>query len=225
MPKTKAKPTKSTAKPKTKKPATKPSTRAQPALPTPAPTVASPEAVPAEIAPPTPSPATTKEPRLPPVGTVLRKVDRNGTTRSEAAVVEGGILYKGTVYRSLSAAAIAAARDQGKQSRTMNGWAYWGLTKPVRSTSSPLAAIDRAFERYHAQVTKRLESETSDDREVALAALLRHARVLQNLHDEIRDQRTKPTCSTCGGAGEVTADGQNRPCGACQGEGIVRTSA
>lgn len=69
---------------------------------------------------------------MPPIGTVLQKRDRNGNLRCECEIVEGGVRYGGTVYRSLSSAAIAAAADLGLASRAANGWAFWGLSKTTR---------------------------------------------------------------------------------------------
>jgi hypothetical protein len=67
-----------------------------------------------------------RDERLPPVGTVLRRVDRHGNVRCECTIEEGGIRYNGTLYKSLSAAAIAATKDMGLKSKTMNGWSFWG---------------------------------------------------------------------------------------------------
>jgi hypothetical protein len=52
-----------------------------------------------------------QDPRLPSPGIVLEKRDRHGAVRCQCKVEEGGIRYAGTVYRSISSAAIAAAKD------------------------------------------------------------------------------------------------------------------
>jgi Protein of unknown function (DUF2924) len=62
--------------------------------------------------------------RLPAPGTVLQKRDRHGAVRCECTVEEGGFRYAGEVYRSLSAAAMAAAKGLGLQNKTQNGWAF-----------------------------------------------------------------------------------------------------
>src|SRR5580698_3428978 len=69
------------------------------------------------------------DPRLPAPGTVLRKLDRHGAVRCECTIEEGGIRYAGTLFRSISAAAMAAAKDLGLANRTQNGYAFFGLTK------------------------------------------------------------------------------------------------
>jgi hypothetical protein len=66
--------------------------------------------------------------RLPAIGTVIRKTDRHGNVRCTCRVVTQGIRYNGTVYRSLSAAAMAAASDLGLGSATQNGFVFWALT-------------------------------------------------------------------------------------------------
>ncbi len=48
---------------------------------------------------------------LPAPGTLLQKRDRHGAVRCECTVEEGGIRHAGHFYRSLSAAAMAAAKD------------------------------------------------------------------------------------------------------------------
>ena len=58
----------------------------------------------------------------------------------------------GKVYRSLSSAALAAAKDLGLNNKTQNGFTFWGLSKPPRRPSDPLVALDRAWERYHGNV-------------------------------------------------------------------------
>lgn len=90
---------------------------------------------PAPVLPPSGS-----ERRTPPVGTLLQKRDRRGQLRCEAVVVAEGIRFRGTVYSSLSAAALAAARALGLTTRSINGWAWWGLENPRRSRRTAAAA-------------------------------------------------------------------------------------
>lgn len=67
------------------------------------------------------------DPRLPSVGTVIRKHDRHGNVRCKCKVEKHGIRYNGTLYRSLSGAAMAAATDLGLESPTQNGFTFWAL--------------------------------------------------------------------------------------------------
>ena len=68
------------------------------------------------------------DPRLPAVGTVIAKRDRHGNVRCKCRVVRNGIRYKGTMFPSLSGAAMAAAADLGLHSPTQNGFVFWDLT-------------------------------------------------------------------------------------------------
>ena len=75
------------------------------------------------------APASASDPRLPAVGTVIQKRDRHGVIRCECTVEEDGIRYAGTLYRSISSAALAAARDLGLRNKSENGYVFWGLVK------------------------------------------------------------------------------------------------
>jgi hypothetical protein len=66
-----------------------------------------------------------RDERLPPVGTILVKRDRDGRPRCECTVEEGGVRYAGKVHGSLSGAASAAAADLGIKGR-VNGFVFWG---------------------------------------------------------------------------------------------------
>jgi hypothetical protein len=90
---------------------------------------------------------------LPPVGTVIHKRDRHGETRCSCKIVEGGVSYEGTVYKSLSAAAMAAATDLGLENKTQNGWVFWGLVKPRAAAKDLVEAFKQASERFRAKVT------------------------------------------------------------------------
>ena len=107
----------------------------------------------------------TPDPRLPPRGTLLQKLDRHGKVRCECTVEEGGFRYAGELYRSPSAAAMAAAKDLGLANKTQNGWAFWGITRPARRPSDPLAALERAWERYQGSVEALVkQGVTEEDR-------------------------------------------------------------
>jgi hypothetical protein len=127
----------------------------------------------------------TPDPRLPPPGTLLQKIDRHGEVRCECTIEEGGFRYRGEVYRSLSAAAMAAAKDLGLNNKTQNGWAFWGLTKPTRRPSDPLAALERVWERYHCNVEALVrQGVTEENRSQVAAAISRHAEVIAGLREK-----------------------------------------
>ena len=87
---------------------------------------------------------------------MIVKSDRHGQERVRCQIVEGGVLYAGTTYKSLSAAAVAAARDLGLATKTLNGWAWWGIAKPARATTTKKSAADalaQLFDRYREKAT------------------------------------------------------------------------
>jgi hypothetical protein len=136
---------------------------------------------PAEVTPRTP------DPRLPAAGTVLQKRDRHGAVRCECTVEDGGgIRYAGKVYRSLSSAAMAAAKDLGLGGKTQNGFTFWGLSKPPRRESDPLAALDRAWERYHGNVEALVkEGVTDENRSKVVSTIRKHAQVIESLREKV----------------------------------------
>jgi hypothetical protein len=66
-------------------------------------------------------------------------------------VTDTGFLYKSETYRSLSAAAMAAAKDLGVAG-AQNGFIFWSLVKPAPRVTDPIEALQAAWERYHARV-------------------------------------------------------------------------
>lgn len=60
----------------------------------------------------------------------------------------GGIRYSGALYRSISSAALAAAKDLGRRNQSENGYVFWGLAKPSRLAGDPIPAFERAWGRY-----------------------------------------------------------------------------
>lgn len=120
----------------------------------------------------TPPAESARDPRLPAPGTVLPKKDRHGAVRCECIVEEGGIRYAGKVYRSLSAAAMAAAKDLGLANKTQNGWNFWGLTKPARHAGDPLVALDHAWERYRGRAAALVEAGLTDENRAAVRAAI-----------------------------------------------------
>ncbi len=142
--------------------------------------------VPTKDAPTTPAAPPTPDPRLPATGTLLQKRDRHGTVRCECTVEEGGVRYAGKVYRSLSSAAMAAAKDLGLTNKTQNGFVFWGLSKPPRRPGDPLVALDRAWERYHGNVEALVkEGVTDENRSKVVAAIRKHAQVIESLREKV----------------------------------------
>jgi len=127
-----------------------------------------------------------RDPRLPEPGTVLQKKDRQGTVRCECTVEADGIRYHGTLYRSLSAAAMAASKDMGLGGRAQNGYLFWGIIKQPARESDPVAALDRAWERYEARAKGILESSLADEtKATVLSTVRKHAAALEGLQGRV----------------------------------------
>jgi hypothetical protein len=128
----------------------------------------------------------TPDARLPAPGTVLQKRDRHGAVRCECTVEEAGVRYAGNVYRSLSSAAMVAAKDLGLTNKTQNGFVFWGLTKPPRRPSDPLAALERAWERYRGSVESIVkEGVTDENRSKVLATIRKHSEAIETLREKV----------------------------------------
>ncbi len=112
---------------------------------------------------------------LPPVGTMIQKRDRKGELRCECKVVDGGIEYRGTIYKSLSSAALAASKDLGLGASTLDGWAWWGLkTRPAAPGASKkdvVASLARAFAKYREKADAIVKAATGDDTTKVLSAI------------------------------------------------------
>jgi len=111
---------------------------------------------------------------LPPAGTVVQKRDRKGKLRCECKVVEGGIEYQGTTYKSLSSAALAASKDLGLGASTLDGWAWWGLkTRPAQPAAKKdlVASLERAFAKYREKADALVKATTGDDAAKVLGAI------------------------------------------------------
>jgi hypothetical protein len=156
-----------------------------------------PEAAAQDTAPATPKPATpatkpapsapeTPDPRVPAPGTLLQKRDRHGAVRCECTVEADGIRYAGKVFKSLSAAAMAAAKDLGLTNKTQNGFVFWGLSKPPRQPSDPLVAIERAWERYHGNVEALVKDGVTDEnRAKVLTTIKKHVQMIESLRQKV----------------------------------------
>lgn len=126
------------------------------------------------------------EPRMPAPGTLIQKLDRYGAVRCTCIVEAVGIRYNGNLYRSLSGAAMAAATDLGLNNKTQNGFTFWGLSKPPIRSSDPLAALDRAWERYHGNLAAVVKDGVTDENRAKVAAAIRkHAQVIGGLQEQV----------------------------------------
>jgi hypothetical protein len=121
----------------------------------------------------------TPDPRLPPPGTILRKLDRHRSVRCECTIEEGGIRYAGTLCRSISAAAMAAAKDLGLSNKTQNGFTFWGITKPSRKPGDALGSLNRAWERYRSQAEGLTRA--AEKPEGLLTAIDHHSKAMEAL--------------------------------------------
>ena len=143
---------------------------------------AAPDAVPT-VAKPTREHA--RDPRLPPPGTVIQKHARDGSVRCECTVEAEGIRYKGALYKSLSAAAMAAAKDLGIGGRTQNGYTFFGLSKPPRPAADPVEALGRAWERYRERAMTIVGAVKDNDRARIREVLGEHAEALKELRGRV----------------------------------------
>jgi len=123
-----------------------------------------------------------RDPRLPPVGTVLVKRDRTGATRCEATIEAEGIRYNGTLFGSLSGAAMAAAKDLGLGDTAINGWLWWGIGKQARVTD-PIELLQTAWDRFHERANRAFATAKDDDavRTKLQAALAGQVKKLEQL--------------------------------------------
>jgi hypothetical protein len=123
---------------------------------------------------------------LPPVGTVIEKLDRYGNLRCKCTVEADGIRYNRRIYSSISAAAMAASKDLGLKNTTQNGYTFWGITKPRRPAADRKEGVTRAWERYTGQISAWVqEGGAGDDRAQIAAMLHQHARKLDGLHKRV----------------------------------------
>lgn len=175
-----------TTKPKQAAP-TKPARRPARAPEQPAPDAAEAthDAAPEAATPAAPPRERTRDPRLPSPGTVIEKRDRSGNVRCKCTVGDDGIRYDGKVYKSLSAAAMAAAKDLGIGGATQNGFTFWGLSKPKRPAGDPLEALGRAWERYRERAASAVGAATDENRKQIRDAIEKHAEVIDGLRKKV----------------------------------------
>jgi hypothetical protein len=117
-----------------------------------------------------------RDPRLPEAGTVIRKLDRNGSVRCECTVEADGIRYGGQLYRSLSAAAVAAAADLGIKG-AQNGYIFFGLSKPARPGEDPLSRLEKSWSCYEACARTVIATAAAERKPELMAAIERHRSV------------------------------------------------
>lgn len=123
------------------------------------------------------------DPRIPPVGTVIQKLDRHGSVRCECKVEADGFRYNGQLYSSLSAAAMAAATDLGLENKTQNGFTFWGLEKRAGDPVGMLKQASDVFGRKaKAAITGRV---TDDNRESLATSLAQHAEMIDALRESL----------------------------------------
>jgi hypothetical protein len=122
----------------------------------------------------------TRDPRLPPAGTTLKKVDGHGAVRCQCEIKDDGVHYGDKVYRSLSAAAMAAAKDLGLGG-SQNGYLFWGIVKQPRRMGDPLVALDRAWQRYHGRARSIIQGATDDNRDKVRAAIEKQAKEIGSI--------------------------------------------
>jgi hypothetical protein len=126
----------------------------------------------------------TTGPRLPPIGTVIKKLDRYGNVRCQCTITDEGVRYKSRSFRSLSGAAMAAARDLGLENKTQNGFTFWGLSKPTRKLEDPGAAVTKASDRFRKLAAMALKGASDENRARVRAALEVHGSAVERLLGE-----------------------------------------
>lgn len=120
-----------------------------------------------------------RDPRLPPVGTLLTKKDRDGKEVT-CKVLEAGVEYKGETFKTLSGAARAAAKDLGLAT-SQNGFLFWGVIHQARAIGDPSLALIKAYDRFD----KVVDAVTASKPEGAVKAQL--AESLRQFAAELSD--------------------------------------
>ena len=63
----------------------------------------------------------------------------------------------------------------------MNGWSFWGLTKPARPLRDTLESLERTWERYRQHAAAAAQAATTEERPKVQSALHQHASALLKL--------------------------------------------
>jgi hypothetical protein len=125
-----------------------------------------------------------RDPRLPEPGTVIQKRDRQGNIRCECTVEADGVRYNDKLDRSLSAAAMAAAKDLGPGGKTQNGFTFWGLSKPPRKGVDPIASLEKAWQRYRDRLQATISNGINDEnRDRARGLVQQHSKAMAELRE------------------------------------------
>ena len=113
---------------------------------------------------------------------MIEKRDRHGAVRCTCTVEQGGVRYAGTLYGSISSAALAAANDLGLKNKTQNGFIFWGIVKPTRPAGEPVAALEEAWQRYRSRAQALVDAGLDEAARTDAATLLgQHARAVQEI--------------------------------------------
>ena len=128
-------------------------------------------------------------------GQIIEKKRGGETIATLRVTTDGKFEYNGSVYSSISAAALACAKNLGLSSKTLNGWAFWGLAKrpvsngtprvrtaPAITAGSPLA---RLVAQYEIKANELLERPGADNRTKVRNEILSHAQQLATFADKI----------------------------------------
>lgn len=138
-----------------------------------------------------------RDPRLPAVGTILRRVDRHGTVKAECTVEADGFTFAGEKFKTLSGAAMAAAKSLGLTSTTQNGFTFWQLdTAPSRSRSAhkplDLEALGKVWNRYLERASEMLKDASPDEAKTLREQLLAHAEAIFDLAQPPKAEVAEP---------------------------------
>ena len=118
---------------------------------------------------------------------MLQKRDRHGNVRCECTVEADGIRYSDKLYRSLSGAAMAAARDLCLKNKTFNGWTFWGVVKVARQPGDPIVSLTRAWERYQVRANALAKTTDAEARARIAETIRAHVTALTSLAAEVTE--------------------------------------
>ncbi len=63
---------------------------------------------------------------------------------------------------------------------------FWGLSRPPRALRDPLAALERAWERYQGNVTALVkEGVTDENRAKVLTTIKKHVQTIESLREKV----------------------------------------
>lgn len=128
----------------------------------------------------------TNNPKNPPAGTVVRKLDARGNVRAQCTMLEHGrVEYNGKQYDSLHQAGRACMADLGATfTKTCNGFVFWGLEKR-NPNPTPRATTATKVEPISLEDLKRL----AGDPQALAAEIARREQIARDAAD--RAERKK----------------------------------